>query len=65
MHIEAKIIAVADVVEAMVSHRPYRSALKQSKAIKEISQNKGTLYDTEVVEACLSLLTEGGFAFTQ
>lgn len=65
MHIEAKIIAVADVVEAMVSHRPYRSALAQNKAIEEISQNKGTLYDTEVVEACLSLLTGDGFAFTQ
>ena len=65
MYIEAKIIAVADVVEAMVSHRPYRSALGQDKAIEEISQNKGILYDTEVVEACLSLLTEEGFAFTK
>jgi len=59
----AKIIAVADVVEAMVSHRPYRAALGMDKAIEEISNNKGTLYDTEVVDACLSLLTENDFTF--
>jgi len=64
MSTEAKIIAVADVVEAMMSHRPYRSALGLDKAIEEISNNKGTLYDTKVVEACLSLLTEDGFTFT-
>jgi PAS domain S-box-containing protein/putative nucleotidyltransferase with HDIG domain len=64
MSTEAKIIAVADVVEAMVSHRPYRSALGLEKAIEEISNNKGTLYDTEVVEACLSILTEDGFTFS-
>jgi len=63
MSTEAKIIAVADVVEAMVSHRPYRSALGLDKAVEEISNNKGTLYDTEVVEACLSLLTEEEFTF--
>jgi len=63
MHVEAKIIAVADVVEAMVSHRPYRPALGLDKAIEEISQNKGILYDTEVVEACLLLLTEEEFTF--
>jgi len=65
IHMEAKIIAVADVVEAMVSHRPYRSALKETRAIEEISQNKGVLYDTEVVEACLALITEDGFTFNQ
>ncbi len=64
MSTEAKIIAVADVVEAMVSHRPYRSALGLDKAIEEISNNKGTLYDTKAVEACLSLLTEDGFTFS-
>ncbi|MDD5723145.1 MAG: PAS domain S-box protein [Syntrophales bacterium] len=64
MSTAAKIIAVADVVEAMVSHRPYRSALGMDKAIEEISNNKGTLYDTEAVEACLSLLTENGFTFS-
>jgi len=64
MSTEAKIIAVADVVEAMVSHRPYRSALGLDKAIEEISNNKGTLYDAEVVDACLSLFTEDGFTFS-
>ena len=63
MHIEAKIIAVADVVEAMMSHRPYRPALGQDKAIEEISQNKKILYDAEVVKACVSLLTEEKFTF--
>ncbi|MBW2558722.1 MAG: PAS domain S-box protein [Deltaproteobacteria bacterium] len=63
MNIGAKIIAVADVIEAMISHRPYRPALGIDKAIEEISQNKGILYDAEVVEACLSLLTEEGFTF--
>ncbi|MDO9515478.1 MAG: PAS domain S-box protein [Syntrophales bacterium] len=64
MSTAARIIAVADVVEAMVSHRPYRSALGLDKAIEEISNNKGTLYDTEVAEACLSLLTDEGFTFS-
>ena len=64
MSLEARIIAVADVVEAMVSHRPYRSALGLDKAIEEMSNNKGTLYDTEVVEACLSLLNGDGFTFS-
>jgi len=63
MHIEAKIIAVADVVEAMVFHRPYRPALGMDKATEEISNNKGTLYDPKVVETCLSLLTEEEFTF--
>ncbi|MBW2598712.1 MAG: PAS domain S-box protein [Deltaproteobacteria bacterium] len=65
MRVEAKIIAVADVVEAMVSHRPYRPALRINEAIEEISQNKGILYDTEAVEACQSLFSKEGFAFTK
>ena len=56
--IEARIIAVADVVEAMSSHRPYRPALGVDKALEEISQNKGLLYDPESVDACLKLLLE-------
>ena len=51
----ARIIAVADVVEAMSSHRPYRPALGIDKALEEISQNKGILYDPEVVDTCLKL----------
>lgn len=61
--LEAKIVAVADVVEAMVSHRPYRPALGIDKALEEISENKGKLYDPEVVDACIKLFREEGFKF--
>ena len=57
----SRILTVADVVEAMASHRPYRSALGLDKALDEISQNKGKLYDPDVVDACLRLFTEKGF----
>jgi|Deesub1362B_J571_1020462.scaffolds.fasta_scaffold00002_346 PAS domain S-box-containing protein/putative nucleotidyltransferase with HDIG domain len=57
--LEARIIAVADVVEAMASHRPYRPAKAIQEALKEIKQNKGKLYDPKVVDACLSLFKEG------
>lgn len=57
----ARILAVADVVEAMASHRPYRPALGIDKALEEISQNRGTLYDADVVDACLRLFREKGF----
>ena len=58
IHLEARIIAVADVVEAMSSHRPYRPALGIDKALEEISQKKGILYDSTVVDACLRLFSE-------
>ncbi len=54
----SKIIAVADVVEAMTSHRPYRPALGRDKAIQEVIQNKATLYDCAVVDACLKILPD-------
>jgi len=53
--LEAKILAVADVVEAMASHRPYRPARGIDQALQEISRNKGKLYDVRVVDACLEL----------
>lgn len=53
--LEARIIAVADVVEAMSSHRPYRPAPGIDLALKEIAQNKDIFYDSNVAEACLSL----------
>jgi PAS domain S-box-containing protein len=59
--IEARILAVADVVEAMSSHRPYRPALGIDKALEEIGQNRGILYDDQVVDACLKLFRERGF----
>jgi len=60
---EARILAVADVVEAISSHRPYRPALGIDKALEEISENKGKLYDVDTVDACLRLFTEKGFKF--
>jgi len=63
--LEARIIGVADVVEAMVSHRPYRPALGIEKAMEEISQNRGVLYDPQVVDACLKLFAEKGFTFDE
>ena len=53
--LEAKILGVADVMEAMCSHRPYRPALETSIALAELSMNRGILYDPAVVDACLKL----------
>lgn len=61
--LEARILAVADVVEAMASHRPYRAALGIDKAMEEISTNKGKLYDPIVVDVCLELFNEKKFKF--
>ncbi|HDZ24579.1 MAG: response regulator [Deltaproteobacteria bacterium] len=58
---EARILCVADVVEAMASHRPYRPALGIDKALKEIEENRGILYDPNVVDACVRLFRERGF----
>jgi len=60
--LEAKIIGVVDVVEAMASHRPYRAALGIDVALDEIIKNKGKFYDADVVEACLEVF-EKGFKF--
>jgi putative nucleotidyltransferase with HDIG domain len=60
---EAKILAVADVVEAMASHRPYRPALGIDQALEELSKNSGTLYDPKVVDACFKLFHEKSFKF--
>jgi len=61
--IESKIIGVADVVEAMSSHRPYRPALGIDKALEEISKNRGILYDPEVVDICIKIFKEEEFRF--
>ena len=60
--IEAKVLAVADVVEAMMSHRPYRAALGVDAALAEIEAGKGTLFDPAVVNACVALFREGIFS---
>jgi PAS domain S-box-containing protein len=59
--LDARIIAVADVVEAMASHRPYRPALGIDVALNEIEKNRGSFYDDAVVDACLRLFREKGF----
>jgi HD-GYP domain-containing protein (c-di-GMP phosphodiesterase class II) len=63
IHLEAKIIAVADVVEAMVSSRPYRPAPGLEAAMKEIADGKGRLYDPDAVDACIKLFREGKLDF--
>ncbi|MFC1841215.1 HD domain-containing phosphohydrolase [Thermodesulfobacteriota bacterium] len=60
---EARIMAVADVVEAMGSHRPYRAALGGEEALEEISKNRGITYDQEVVDICLEIFRKGKFNF--
>jgi len=59
---EARILAVADVVEAMASHRPYRPARGINAALDEIEQNAGRLYDSEAAKACLRLFRDNGYA---
>jgi HD-GYP domain-containing protein (c-di-GMP phosphodiesterase class II) len=56
--LEARVMAVADVVEAMSAHRPYRAGLGIDKALAEIERGRGSAYDTEVVDACLRLFRE-------
>jgi HD-GYP domain-containing protein (c-di-GMP phosphodiesterase class II) len=58
---EARIMAVADVVEAMASHRPYRPALGIDATMEEIEKNRGILYDVAVADACLRLFREKGY----
>jgi PAS domain S-box-containing protein/putative nucleotidyltransferase with HDIG domain len=59
--LEARIIGVADAIEAIASHRPYRPALGLDKALEEVSVKRGILYDQDVVDACLRLFTEKGY----
>jgi PAS domain S-box-containing protein/putative nucleotidyltransferase with HDIG domain len=61
---EARIMAVADVVEAMASHRPYRAALGIDMALAEIEKNRETLYDKTVADVCLKLFREKGYQLT-
>ena len=61
--IEARILGVADVVETMASHRPYRPSMGIDKALEEMTQNRGILYDPKVVDACLKIFYENGFVF--
>jgi HD-GYP domain-containing protein (c-di-GMP phosphodiesterase class II) len=60
---EARIVGVADVVETMSSHRPYRPSMGLDKALEEISSQKGILYDPDAVDACLMLIEKKHFEF--
>lgn len=62
---QSKILMVADVVEAMMSHRPYRSALPLSTALEELAAGAGTLYDADVAESCRRVMREGCFRFSE
>lgn len=62
--LEARILAVADVVEAMASHRPYRASLGIESALEEIRNKKGIIFDGAVVNACLKLFMEKGYELT-
>lgn len=62
--LEARILGVADVVEAMSGHRPYRPALGIERALDEIRARQGSAYDASVVDACIRVITEQGFAFS-
>ena len=64
IRLEARILAVADVVEAMSSHRPYRSALGPDSGLEEIAAHRGVLYDGDVADACRALF-EDGFSFSR
>lgn len=61
--LEARILGVADVIEAMASHRPYRPALGIDDAFEEITMNRGMLYDSDVVDAAINLFTLRGYQF--
>ncbi len=62
--LESKILCVADVVETMETHRPYRPSLGRDAAIEEIRKNRGVLYDPGVVDACLRLFQEKEFQYS-
>jgi PAS domain S-box-containing protein/putative nucleotidyltransferase with HDIG domain len=63
--LEARILAVADAVEAITAHRPYRPALGIDIALEEMEKNRGRLYDPAVVDACLHLVRDQGFRFKE
>ena len=62
---EARVLAIADVVEAMISHRPYRPALPIEAAMKELENGAGTRYDSQACESAIKLIREKGFTFTK
>jgi len=63
--LESRVLAVADVVEAMATYRPYRAAVGLSAALEEIAKNRGILYDPDAADACLRLFREKGFTIKE
>jgi len=61
---ESRILQVADVTEAMASHRPYRPALGVDRALDQLRQGKGSRYDPDVVDTCIALFRDGAFEFS-
>ena len=61
--LEARILGIADVVEAISSHRPYRPALGIDSGLEQISENRGVLYDPEIVDACIKVISEKKYEF--
>ncbi|RLC50410.1 MAG: hypothetical protein DRZ79_04430, partial [Candidatus Cloacimonadota bacterium] len=62
--LEARILAVADVMEAMTSHRPYREAFSVKYALNELKKRKGILYDPKVVDVCIELFEKDNFSYS-
>jgi HD-GYP domain-containing protein (c-di-GMP phosphodiesterase class II) len=63
--IEARILGLADVVESMGSHRPYRPTIGMEKSLAEIRRHRGTRYDADIVDVCVSLIQDKGFHFEE
>jgi HD-GYP domain-containing protein (c-di-GMP phosphodiesterase class II) len=63
--IESQILAIADVVEAMGCHRPYRPTLGIDSALEEITKNRGILYDNKIVDACLIVFRGKGYQLNE
>lgn len=62
IHLESRIVAVADVVEAMTAQRPWRAVFEPAVALDELVQGRGTRYGKAVVDACLRLFREKGYS---
>ncbi|HEX7601018.1 MAG TPA: HD domain-containing phosphohydrolase, partial [Polyangiaceae bacterium] len=63
--VEARIVCVADVFEAMMSHRPYRAALGKDVSIAELGRGRGVAYDSDAVDACLEIVSADGFEISE
>ena len=65
IRLEARVLCVADVVEAMASNRPYRPALGVDVALEEVTRHRGKLFDEDAVDACLRIFADGSFSLEE